>query len=135
MRDTIFWSFVTDRTIHDPRHKQTVTFVTTARESAGEVLAVEVRLGPGGTVPRHVHLRQDERVRVIEGSLVTRVGGRDRVVNAGEVLEVPRRTVHVIRNDGSTEARFALEVRPARRMEAAMRALFFVSRPFARKRV
>jgi hypothetical protein len=30
------------------------------------------------------------------------------------------------------EARFALEVRPARRMEAAMRAIFFMSRPFAR---
>jgi quercetin dioxygenase-like cupin family protein len=123
---------VTERTIHDPRHKQTVTFVTTARESAGELLAVEVRLGPGGIVPRHVHLRQDERVRVVEGSLVARVGGLDRVVNAGETLDVPRRKLHVIRNDGPTEARFALEVRPARRMEAAMRTLFFVSRPLAR---
>lgn len=120
---------MSERTIRDRWHKQTVTFVTTASDSEGELLAVEVRLGPGGTVPRHAHLRQDEQVRVVEGSLMVRVAGRDRVVDPGEVVEVPRRKVHVIRNNGPTDARFALEVRPARRMEQAMRALFFVSRP------
>jgi len=122
---------VTESTIRDPWHRQMVTFVTTANDSAGELLAAEVRLGPGGTVPRHAHLRQDERVRVAEGTLVVRVRGRDRVVNAGEVVDVPRRRLHFVRNDGPAEARFTLEVRPARRMELAMRALFFVSRRLA----
>lgn len=122
---------MTERTIRDPWHRQTVTFVTTARESAGELLAAEVCLGAGGTVPRHAHLRQDERVTVAEGTLVVRVGGRNRVVNAGEVVDVPRRRLHFIRNDGPGEARFTLEVRPARRMEPAMRAILFVSRRLA----
>jgi len=62
---------------------------------------------------------------------MVRVRGRDQVVNPGEVVEVQRRRVHVIRNNGPAEARFTLEVRPARHMEEAMRALFFVSRPLA----
>ena len=122
---------MTERTIRDPLHRQTVTFVTRASDSAGELLEAEVHLGPGGTVPRHFHLRQDETVRVAEGSLVVRVAGRDRVVNPGETADVPRRRLHVIRNAGVGEARFVLEVRPARRMESAMRALFFVLRPVA----
>ena len=117
--------------IRDPWHRQTVTFVTTARETDGELLAAEVRLGAGGSVPRHAHVRQDERVQVAEGTLVVRVGGRDQVVTAGEVVDVPRRRVHFIRNDGHADARFILEVRPARRMERAMRALFFCWRRFA----
>jgi quercetin dioxygenase-like cupin family protein len=123
---------VTERTIRDPWHKQSVTFVTTARSSGGEVLAAEVRLAPGGIVPRHLHLRQDERVEVAEGTLAVRVGHRDTIVNPGESIDVPRRTLHVIRNEGPAEARFLLQVRPARRMEAAMRALFFVFRGLAR---
>lgn len=125
------WLFVTERTIRDPWHRQTVTFVTRASDSAGELLAAEVRLAPGGSVPRHVHLRQDERVQVAEGSLVVRVGRRERVVNPGEAADVPRRTLHVVRNAGPVEARFVLEIRPARRMESAMRALFFVMRRLA----
>ena len=122
---------MTERTIRDPWHRQTVTFLTTASDSAGELLAAEVCLGPGGTVPRHAHLRQDERVQVVEGTLVVRVGGRDRVVNPGEVVDVPRRRLHFVRNEGPAEGRFMLEVRPARRMEPAMRALFFVLRRLA----
>jgi quercetin dioxygenase-like cupin family protein len=122
---------VTERTIRDSWHSQAVTFVTTATESAGELLAAEVCLGPGGTVPRHAHLRQDERVTVAEGTLVVRVGGRDRVMNAGDVIDVPRRKLHHVRNDGPGEARFTLEVRPARRMEQAMRTIMFVSRRLA----
>lgn len=120
-----------ERTIRDPWHGQTVTFVTTASDSDGELLEAEVHLAPGGIVPRHVHMRQDERVRVAEGSLVVQVGGGDRVVNPGEAADVPRRRLHVVRNPGSVEARFVLEVRPARRMESAMRALFFVLRRLA----
>ena len=123
---------MTERTIRDPWHRQSVTFVTTARDSGGEFLAAEVRLASGGTVPRHIHLRQDERVVVAEGSVMVRVGGQDSVIHAGESIDVPRRTLHFVRNQGPAEARFLLQVRPARRMEAAMRALFFVLRGLAR---
>lgn len=117
-----------ERTIEDPLHGQTVTFVTRARESGGELLAAEVRVAPGGTVPRHLHLRQNERVELLEGKLMVRVGSEENFLTAGQSIDVPRRCAHLVRNEGSTEARFRLEVRPARRMESAMRTLFFVMR-------
>jgi hypothetical protein len=76
-------------------------------------------------------------VEVLAGSVAVRVSGRDRLLVVGERADVPRRKVHVVHNAGEGEARFVLEVRPARRMEMAMRALFRVPgllRPFARLR-
>jgi hypothetical protein len=66
-----------------------------------------------------------------------RVSGLERILGSGESADVPRRKIHVIRNAGDGEACFLLEVRPARRMEAAMRTLFRVTglvAPLARRR-
>src|SRR3990172_1866892 len=48
---------------------QHLTFMKTGAETGGDLLQVDVRLDAGGRVPRHAHLRQDERVEVISGSL------------------------------------------------------------------
>lgn len=113
-----------DRVLRDPITRQTVTFQLTGKDTAGELLRAEVRLGANGRVPKHVHLRQDERVEVVSGELMVRIGSTERRVGPGEALDVPRRQVHLVRNLGEDEAVFLLEVRPARRMENAMRALF-----------
>lgn len=123
--------------LHDPLTGQHLTFLQTSADTGGELLQLEVRLDPGGRVPLHVHARQDERVKVLAGILTVRVGGTERTLNVGESVAVPRRKLHVVRNAGDNEARFLLEVRPARRMEAFMRGLFSVMRiigPLARLR-
>lgn len=124
-------------TLHDALTGQHLTFLQTRRDTDGELLEVEVRLEPGGWVPRHVHARQDERVEVLAGTLTVKVGGVERTLQAGDVAEVRRRKVHVVRNAGDGDARFLLHVRPARRMQGAMRVLFSVARvigPLARRR-
>jgi quercetin dioxygenase-like cupin family protein len=126
-----------DEHLHDALTGQHLTFLQSAQDTGGELLRLQVRLDPGGWVPRHVHARQDEHVEVVAGSLAIRVSGKDRTLAVGESADVPRRKVHVVRNAGEGEARFLLEVRPARRMEAAMRALFRVLgllRPLGRLR-
>jgi quercetin dioxygenase-like cupin family protein len=105
-----------------------LTFLETGRDTDGTLLRVHVRLEPGGRVPRHVHARQDERVEVLAGSVAVNFGSRTRTLHAGESIDVPRRKIHVVRNVGDDEARFLLEVRPARRMELAMRTLFAITR-------
>ncbi len=122
--------------LHDVLTGQHLTFLQPA-DSSGEVLQVEVRLDPGGFVPRHLHARQDERVEVLSGMLTVKVGRAERRLGVGEVAHVHRRRVHVVRNAGVNEARFLLEVRPARHMEGFMRGLFAVInmfRPLARFR-
>lgn len=123
--------------LHDAFTGQHLTFVQTGRETGGRLLQLEVRLDPGGWVPLHAHLRQDEHVEVLAGTLTMRVGKTDRRLEVGDAADVPRRKVHVVRNAGVGEARFRLEVRPARRMQGAMRALFGAMRllaPLARGR-
>jgi quercetin dioxygenase-like cupin family protein len=123
--------------LHDVLTGQHLTFLQTGQDAGGELLQVQVRLDPGGWVPRHVHARQDERVKVLAGSVTVRVSGKDRTLVVGERADVPRRKVHVVHNTGEGEARFLPEVRPARRMETAMRGLFRVMRllsPLARLR-
>ncbi|MDP9335652.1 MAG: cupin domain-containing protein, partial [Actinomycetota bacterium] len=101
------------------------------------LLQLEVRLDPGGWVPLHVHVRQDERVEVLEGSLTVRVAGKEQVLGVGSSADVPRRRLHTVRNAGDRDVRFLMEARPARHLEAAMRAMFGVLgllRPLARLR-
>lgn len=113
--------------LHDAATGQHLTFLQTRRDTGGELLQLEVRLEPGGRVPRHAHVRQDERVAVIDGSIIVRVGRVERKLHAGDTADVPRRSLHHVRNNGECDARFILEVRPARRMQGAMRALFAAS--------
>jgi len=115
------------RHLHDALTGQHLTFLQTRRDTDGALLQVEVRLEAGGLVPRHVHVRQDERVTVLDGTLVAGVGRNEHTLHAGDTLDVPRRAVHVVRNGGDVEARFLLDVRPARRMQGAMQAVFAVT--------
>lgn len=113
--------------LSDPVTGQHLTFLQTAEDTDGALLQVLVRLDPGGSVPLHVHARQDERVEVLSGKLSVRVRRAERILEAGDHVEVPRRRRHVVRNVGADDAEFVLEIRPARHMEQTMRLLFAIS--------
>ena len=113
--------------ISDPLTGQHLKFVQRAADTGGEFLHVEVRLSPGGYVPRHAHLRQDERVTVLSGEVAVKVGRREQVLHRGESAEVGRRHLHRVWNAGPVDARFLLDVRPARRMEGAIRTVVRVT--------
>jgi quercetin dioxygenase-like cupin family protein len=126
-----------DRTIEDPLTGQHLTFLETAADTDGHSLRAEVRLEPGGFVPRHLHFRQDERLEVVAGSVRFRTRGEDRVLGPGDTSLIGRRRFHRVANAGPGEARFVLDVQPARHIEETMRSMFAVGRalrPFARRR-
>ena len=120
--------------LNDPLTGQHLQFMRTGEQTGGQLLEVEVLLDPGGRVPRHLHLRQDERVEILEGSVSIQLGQQQRQLTEGESIEVPRRTLHRVRNSHDGRTRFLLHVRPARRMEAAMRAIFAVAGVLGRLR-
>ena len=126
-----------DRTIDDPFTGQRLSFLEIANETDGRSLRAEVRLEPGGFVPRHLHLRQDERIEIVAGSIRYRTRGVDRIMGPGDSAAVPRRRLHWVANAGSDEAIFVLDVRPARHIEQTMRSMFAIGRllrPLARSR-
>lgn len=65
--------------------------------------------------PAHCHPAQDERFRVVEGELLFRVAGDERVVRAGEHIDIPRNVMHSVRNASDAPARALWETRPALR--------------------
>lgn len=121
----------------DPVTGQHITFLQRAKDTDGALLKARVRLDPHGSVPLHVHARQDERVEVVSGTIAVRVRRAERTLGPGDHVQVPRRHRHVVRNVGADMAEFILEVRLARRMEQTMSALFTalrILRPVRRPR-
>jgi quercetin dioxygenase-like cupin family protein len=69
-----------------------------------EVIQNRVDLGPEAPAVRHRH-PGEEIIYVLEGSLEYDIDGQEpRTFHAGEVLLVPRETVHAVRNVGSGNA-------------------------------
>jgi quercetin dioxygenase-like cupin family protein len=65
-------------TLHDSLTGQHLQFRKTGKQTGGQLLEAEVLLDQGGHVPRHLHLRHDERVEVLEGALSIQLGGEER---------------------------------------------------------
>jgi mannose-6-phosphate isomerase-like protein (cupin superfamily) len=67
-------------------------------------LEFENVIAPGDLGPEpHVHMIQKETFHVISGKMIARVGGEERILNAGETIEVPAGVVHSFSNGSSTE--------------------------------
>jgi quercetin dioxygenase-like cupin family protein len=102
------------QTLENPVTGERFTFTHTAATTAGELLAFELALRPGGAVPiPHVHPIQSERFEVVAGRMRFRIGLRTRVAGPGEVIEVAPGVLHGFGNAGQEEARMRVEVRPA----------------------
>ena len=73
--------------------------------------------------PLHVHPRQSERMRILEGVFRVDNGGEERVLHAGDSVDVPPRTRHTIRllgQSGALEAEFV----PALRTDELFETMF-----------
>ena len=110
--------------IEDPITKQQITFLKTARDTEGELLRVEVRMAPGGFIPRHRHPLQQERVEVVSGTLRFRIRGRERSLESGETLVVNPGEAHDVHNESGEVAIFVVETRPALKTERGLEIIF-----------
>lgn len=99
--------------ITDPVRRQHIRFRT-----EGELLHAEIRIDPGGDVPKHFHPSQEERFEVQAGRLQFTVDGKKVNASAGDRLVAPAGTLHSFRNEGVAEALLRVEVEPAMRMQA-----------------
>jgi quercetin dioxygenase-like cupin family protein len=69
-----------------------------------EVVQARVDIAPGAVAPRHSH-PGEEIVYVIEGLLEYQLDGKPPVtLKVGEVLFIPARTIHAVKNVGSGNA-------------------------------
>jgi mannose-6-phosphate isomerase-like protein (cupin superfamily) len=93
-------------------------FLRPATDTNGELLEMEATYQPDSVEPpEHLHPRQDERFEIVSGEMRARIAGEERTLTAGEVLDIPRGTVHAMWNQGEAEARVIWQTRPALRTE------------------
>lgn len=82
-------------------------------ESAGSYLVMEVSVPPGAGPLPHVHAYEDLTVLLLEGEARFRLGERTGPMRVGDVVNVPRGTVHCVWNEGGAPARIVVSAMPA----------------------
>jgi quercetin dioxygenase-like cupin family protein len=105
------------------------TFIETTEQTNGELLRVEVVLPPGFSVSEHVHPDQEERHRVVHGTLRAHVGGQQQDYGKGEMTVGPPGVPHAWSNPSdSKDLCIVSEHRPALHMEALLEGGFTIAR-------
>jgi quercetin dioxygenase-like cupin family protein len=107
------------QTLVNPASGERITFVTTAAQTNGELVAIDLELPPGGRVPGplHLHPLQEERFEVMHGTMRFRLRRERIIAGSGEVVVVPPRAPHDFANPGDRPALVRVEIRPALKME------------------
>lgn len=96
----------------------------TGTATAEPLLEIEAWLPDGsGDVFRHLHPLQEERVRVLEGSVLAEIGGWSRTYSAGETFIVPAGHAHSLTAQGIPAAHVISEVTPPLRTANLVLAL------------
>jgi quercetin dioxygenase-like cupin family protein len=90
-----------------------ITILASGQDTNGAYAQVEGVLAPRGEAPPHIHHREDETFYILEGSLELRVGEVTYLAGPGDYLQVPRGTVHALRNVGEHTARALVTFVPA----------------------
>jgi quercetin dioxygenase-like cupin family protein len=118
------------RAIDNPISGERIVIRVTGEESGGELLAFDLFLPAGKSVPaRHVHPLQEEQFTVLDGRLRFSLGRTTVLADVGRTVRVPAGTAHWFENAGSTTAHARVEVRPALRMQELLETSGTMGRP------
>ena len=112
--------------IESPVSGERITFLQTAGDTGGALLQFADCIAPHSwCVARmqHRHLRQEERIAVLAGTLCFRIRRQVVRLGAGETLVLAPGTPHMFWNDGDAEAHVVAELRPALRTETALETI------------
>jgi quercetin dioxygenase-like cupin family protein len=102
----------------------TMRIVKSGRETNGELLEVEMILGPTAPAsPMHIHPEQEEVFTVHSGILDVFHHGRWQALAAGESAAVPAGMVDAFRNCSGAEVHCSFTLRPALDFEDLLQVL------------
>jgi quercetin dioxygenase-like cupin family protein len=112
-------------TLYNPVTGESMTFVTTSRETDGEYVEIELTADPGAFVAAaHVHPSQTETFAVLQGTLGVEVDGSTRTAGNDEVVVVEPGQAHKWWNAGESKLVFRCEIRPALQFEQLIETMF-----------
>lgn len=115
--------------ISNPRTRERIVFLDTARTTNGALFRMEYWIGPHGVIAgTHRHPHQDMTVTVLSGVLTCTVDGERHEVRAGESLAIPRGADHDQANHSDQELHAIESYRPACRMAEFFEVFFALAR-------
>jgi len=92
------------------------SFLVTTEESGGSYCAMEVVVSPNGGPGLHVHEEADEQFYVIDGALTYTIANHTFQASTGDLVFIPRKTVHSIKN-GDVPSRLLATFTPGDNIE------------------
>ena len=81
---------------------------------------LSLELVPG----RHIHHHQDETFFFLEGKFIAEVGGQVHECHPGDVVFIPKGTIHAFKNVGNHQGILRYIFSPANRIEEMFRAFY-----------
>lgn len=110
-----------------------IKFVQPSVETNGALHVQEARYPPHSPpAPLHCHPNQTERFQIMEGGVLFTVAGEERMLRAGEELEIAAGVYHRAYNPEEAPALVLWETRPALKTAQFFQALAHASRGRAR---
>ena len=114
--------------IINARTGQIMIFRKTAAETNGQLLEIECFSPPTAVKePEHIHPFQENIFKIISGSCVFDVDGKEQTVGAGETISIPPKVKHHFWNSGDTTAHYMQEFRPALHIDEFFETFFALS--------
>src|SRR3954453_8257013 len=103
-----------DETIEAPTMGQRITFLSDAVNTGGELLRFTFWMrGDASPPPLHVHPRQEERIEVVSGAVLSISGGGRRVLGPGDTICTPAGEPHTVGPAGQDAVEIIVEFRPS----------------------
>jgi quercetin dioxygenase-like cupin family protein len=88
-------------------------FLVTHEQTRDRCVVLEVEIAPNTGAPAHTHTLEDEKVYVVQGKCMIRLGDRIILVTPGHSAALPRGIEHRFWNSGDTTLRVILTFTPA----------------------
>jgi len=117
-----------DPLVH-PVTGERIVFRRRAKDTAGELMEMNLYLGPSGFIAApHVHPNQEERFEITGAPAMFRIGNEERLFQPGEAAVVPPGTPHVWWNPSDSEVTTLIQFRPALGTETFFETFFGLAR-------
>jgi len=114
-----------EETIEAPTMGHRIRCQSNSVSTGGELLRFSFWMrGDASPPPLHVHPRQEERIEVVSGSVLSLSGGVRRVLGPGGTISTPPGEPHTVGPAGQDAVEMIVEFRPALGFERFVERMF-----------
>lgn len=115
--------------IENPVTGERIRFIRTSSASGGSSAQFDLEMPSGSEmIGEHIHLVQEERFEVLEGTLRMRLNGEETLHGPGETVVVPAAAPHSLGPDGDNSMRVRVTFTPGGNIEEFFDEFFRLAR-------